>query len=150
MDLSRRYPEVWKAMEACVDSGRTRAIGTNLHLLRNLRAQRSQDSRTSTSSRPNGFSPRQGSAQRSIKSSCIRKSPIASSKTQNRWPTNASSSRYLPPPELLAVCQKEGIQVTAHQPLGGRPIAAVSPKAGSPGPLQDQRVSLSGSHRAPN
>ncbi|KAL9593829.1 MAG: hypothetical protein Q9179_005676 [Wetmoreana sp. 5 TL-2023] len=49
-------------------------------------------------------------------------------------------ARYLPQPELLAFCAREGIHVTAHQPLGGRPVAAVNLNADRPGPLTDPEI----------
>ncbi|KFY81145.1 hypothetical protein V499_00079 [Pseudogymnoascus sp. VKM F-103] len=45
--------------------------------------------------------------------------------------------RYFPQQELLDFCFAEGIHVTAHQPLGGRPVAAVGPNSDRPGPLLD-------------
>ncbi|OBT83586.1 hypothetical protein VE02_07995 [Pseudogymnoascus sp. 03VT05] len=50
---------------------------------------------------------------------------------------------YLPQQELLDFCSAEGIHVTAHQPLGGRPVAAVGPNSDRPGPLLDPTVLLS-------
>lgn len=48
--------------------------------------------------------------------------------------------RYLPQHELVEFCKQEGIQIIAHQPLGGKPIAAVNPNASRPGPLVDHKV----------
>ncbi|KFY64856.1 hypothetical protein V496_02973, partial [Pseudogymnoascus sp. VKM F-4515 (FW-2607)] len=47
---------------------------------------------------------------------------------------------YLPQQELLDFCSAEGIHVTAHQPLGGRPVAAVNPNVDRPGPLLDPTI----------
>ncbi|KAK2853300.1 hypothetical protein FQN49_005210 [Arthroderma sp. PD_2] len=47
---------------------------------------------------------------------------------------------YLPQTGLLNFCVREGVHVMAHQPLGGRPVAVVSPNADHPGPLTDQDV----------
>ncbi|OBT61184.1 hypothetical protein VE03_09437 [Pseudogymnoascus sp. 23342-1-I1] len=47
---------------------------------------------------------------------------------------------YLPQQELLDFCSAEGIHVTAHQPLGGRPVAAVNPNSDRPGPLLDPTI----------
>ncbi|OCL05738.1 aldo-keto reductase [Glonium stellatum] len=44
---------------------------------------------------------------------------------------------YLPQLDLLHFSAQEGIHITAHQPLGGRPVAAVNPKVDHPGPLLD-------------
>ena len=38
--------------------------------------------------------------------------------------------------------KQEGIRLMAHQPLGGRPVAAVNPNADQPGPLSDPEVGL--------
>lgn len=38
--------------------------------------------------------------------------------------------------------KQEGIHLMAHQPLGGRPVAAVNPNADQPGPLSDPEVRL--------
>ena len=51
------------------------------------------------------------------------------------------NTRYLPQPELLDFCRQYGIHVMAHQPLGGRPLAAVNPNKDRPGPLEDSEVS---------
>jgi len=47
---------------------------------------------------------------------------------------------YLPQPDLLDFCVREKIHLMAHQPLGGRPVAAVSPNANHPGPLLDSDI----------
>ena len=47
---------------------------------------------------------------------------------------------YLPQNELVAFCHREHIMPIAHQPLGGRPVAAVNPNADRPGPLVDKHV----------
>ncbi|GLA43364.1 hypothetical protein AnigIFM63309_001097 [Aspergillus niger] len=44
---------------------------------------------------------------------------------------------YLPQVELVKFCKTNGIHVVAHQPLGGKPVAAVNPNADRPGPLYD-------------
>ncbi|KFX96456.1 hypothetical protein V490_03340 [Pseudogymnoascus sp. VKM F-3557] len=52
---------------------------------------------------------------------------------------------YLPQQELLDFCTTEGIHITAHQPLGGRPVAAVNLNSDRPGPLLDPIVSSAAS-----
>ncbi|KAF2791528.1 Aldo/keto reductase [Melanomma pulvis-pyrius CBS 109.77] len=47
---------------------------------------------------------------------------------------------YFPQIDLIEFCQKEDIHVTAHQPLGGRPVAVVNPNADHPGPMDDAEV----------
>ncbi|KAF8862531.1 hypothetical protein BDZ45DRAFT_616832 [Acephala macrosclerotiorum] len=47
---------------------------------------------------------------------------------------------YLPQWDLLDFCAKEKIHLTGHQPLGGRPVAAVNPNADRPGPLLDSDI----------
>lgn len=47
---------------------------------------------------------------------------------------------YLPQHKLLAFCKEQGIHVTAHSPLGGRPVDAVAPNKHFTGPLQDPTV----------
>ncbi|KAI9662478.1 MAG: hypothetical protein M1821_008645 [Bathelium mastoideum] len=47
---------------------------------------------------------------------------------------------YLPQKELVAFCHSEHIMPVAHQPLGGRPVAAVNPNASRPGPIMDKQV----------
>ncbi|KAK2784309.1 hypothetical protein FQN52_009114 [Onygenales sp. PD_12] len=47
---------------------------------------------------------------------------------------------YLPQPNLLDFCAREGIHITAHQPLGGRPVAAVNPNTDRAGPLLDSDI----------
>ncbi|PGH18078.1 hypothetical protein AJ79_00705 [Helicocarpus griseus UAMH5409] len=47
---------------------------------------------------------------------------------------------YFPQPHLLNFCAREGIHVTAHQPLGGKPVAAVNPNIDRPGPLLDSDI----------
>ena len=47
---------------------------------------------------------------------------------------------YLPQSELLQYAKQEGIHVMAHQPLGGRPIAAINPNQDRPGPMADPEV----------
>ncbi|PWY90021.1 Aldo/keto reductase [Aspergillus heteromorphus CBS 117.55] len=44
---------------------------------------------------------------------------------------------YLPQSALVKFCNQNGIHVMAHQPLGGKPVAVVSPNADRPGPLDD-------------
>ncbi|KAH8807664.1 NADP-dependent oxidoreductase domain-containing protein [Xylogone sp. PMI_703] len=47
---------------------------------------------------------------------------------------------YLPQKELVEFCNKEGIHVMAHQPLGGKPVDAVNPNKLRPGPLLDPKI----------
>ncbi|PKY00545.1 hypothetical protein P168DRAFT_299936 [Aspergillus campestris IBT 28561] len=47
---------------------------------------------------------------------------------------------YLPQTALLTFCTNHGIHITAHQPLGGKPVAAVNPNADRPGPLYDPDI----------
>ncbi|GKZ83446.1 hypothetical protein AnigIFM56816_008539 [Aspergillus niger] len=47
---------------------------------------------------------------------------------------------YLPQVELVKFCKTNGIHVVAHQPLGGKPVAAVNPNADRPGPLNDPDI----------
>ncbi|KAB5570700.1 putative alcohol dehydrogenase [Coniochaeta sp. 2T2.1] len=47
---------------------------------------------------------------------------------------------YLPQAELLKFCREHGIHVTAHMPLGGRPVAQVAPHKDKSGPVQDITV----------
>ncbi|KAK2781058.1 hypothetical protein FQN53_000820 [Emmonsiellopsis sp. PD_33] len=47
---------------------------------------------------------------------------------------------YLPQPNVLDFCAREGIHITAHQPLGGRPVAAVNPNTDRAGPLLDSDI----------
>ncbi|KAL9633200.1 MAG: hypothetical protein Q9164_004841 [Protoblastenia rupestris] len=49
-------------------------------------------------------------------------------------------ARYLPQLDLLHFSAQEGIHLTAHQPLGGRPIAVVNPNADRPGPILDSDI----------
>jgi diketogulonate reductase-like aldo/keto reductase len=51
--------------------------------------------------------------------------------------------RYLPQLELLHFCSQENIHLTAHQPLGGRPVVAVNPNVHRPGPISDPDVGSS-------
>ncbi|EHA27149.1 hypothetical protein ASPNIDRAFT_170262, partial [Aspergillus niger ATCC 1015] len=43
---------------------------------------------------------------------------------------------YLPQVELVRFCKANGIYLVAHQPLGGKPVAAVNPNADRPGPYK--------------
>ncbi|OCK74784.1 Aldo/keto reductase [Lepidopterella palustris CBS 459.81] len=47
---------------------------------------------------------------------------------------------YLPQSDLLHFFTQQGIHITAHQPLGGRPVAAVNPNADRPGALSDPDI----------
>ena len=47
---------------------------------------------------------------------------------------------YLPQPRLLNFCKEQGIHVTAHQPFGGRPIAALNLNAEKPRPIEHETV----------
>jgi len=51
------------------------------------------------------------------------------------------SISYLPQPDLIDFCKREGIHVVAHQPLGGKPLSVVNPYSNRPGPLLDPQVS---------
>ncbi|KAK2758998.1 hypothetical protein FQN54_003096 [Arachnomyces sp. PD_36] len=44
---------------------------------------------------------------------------------------------YLPQLDLVNFCTQRSIHVMAHQPLGGKPVAAVNTNADIPGPLYD-------------
>ncbi|RAK95380.1 uncharacterized protein BO80DRAFT_368900 [Aspergillus ibericus CBS 121593] len=47
---------------------------------------------------------------------------------------------YLPQVDLVHFCTQQGIHVMAHQPLGGKPVAAVNPNADRLGPLSDPDI----------
>lgn len=47
---------------------------------------------------------------------------------------------YLPQHDLLAFCALHGIHVTAHSPLGGRPVPFVAPNAHLSGPMTDKTI----------
>lgn len=48
--------------------------------------------------------------------------------------------RLLPQPELVKYCDRQGIRVMAHQPLGGAPVAQVRAHTEVPSPLQHPKI----------
>ncbi|KAG8527390.1 uncharacterized protein KY384_007542 [Bacidia gigantensis] len=59
-------------------------------------------------------------------------------KLSAQW--KGETDRYLPQADLLHFCAQEGIHITAHQPLGGKPVALVNPNADHLGPLTDPDI----------
>lgn len=47
---------------------------------------------------------------------------------------------YLPQHEMLKFCKDEGIHVTAHSPLGGRPVRQVALCSDVPSPMSDSTI----------
>ncbi|KAH6611493.1 hypothetical protein Trco_001513 [Trichoderma cornu-damae] len=123
-DLSKRYPETWKAMEQLVDLGLARSIGS--------------------------FRPWPCTADHFLKASKTGLSNFNILKTKRILsmariiPTvnQVEIHPYLPQHELLEFSSKNGILLMAHQPLGGRPVQAVR-GSDEPFPTADSKARVS-------
>ncbi|KAK2809521.1 hypothetical protein FQN50_003789 [Emmonsiellopsis sp. PD_5] len=114
--LSRAYPQTWTAMETLVEKGKVRLIGK-------------------WSLSPTDFK------NQSLSNFNVLKTKRVLEIAKIRPAVNQVELHpYLPQPDLLDFCAREGIHITAHQPLGGRPVAAVNPNADRAGPLLDSDI----------
>lgn len=126
-DLSRRYPETWKAMERLVDSGKARSIGTC-------------GNRSSPALYRNDGTVlivfQQGLSNFNI----LKTRRILEVARIIPAVNQVELHPYLPQHELFEFLSKYNILLMAHQPLGGRPVPVVRGHPEQPFPTEDPGV----------
>ncbi|KAK3349874.1 aldo-keto reductase [Lasiosphaeria hispida] len=121
-DLSRRYPETWKAMEKLVDSGKARSIGlSNFSMLKTKRVVEVARIIPAVN-------------QVEIHPHVSRTSPLT------RLFSHSNCNSYFPQHELFEFSSRHSILLMAHQPLGGRPVPVVRAHADKPFPTEDPTI----------
>ncbi|KAK8061557.1 aldo-keto reductase [Apiospora phragmitis] len=121
-ELSRNYAATWKAMEALVESGKAKSIGTACVLIiANIIAD---------ADRIAGLS----------NFNLLKTTKLL--ETANIVPAvnQVELHPYLPQDELVEFSRQHGILVMVHQPLGGRPVGVVRAHEGQPRPIEDNEI----------
>ncbi|TLD25050.1 hypothetical protein PspLS_05921 [Pyricularia sp. CBS 133598] len=120
-DLSRRYPETWKAMERLVDSGKAKAIGKQPPI--SLNTFQATDIWTGV-----------------CNFNILKTQRLLATARIKPAVNQVELHPYLPQHELMDFSAKHGILLVAHQPLGGRPVPAVRGHPDQSPPTDDQRI----------
>lgn len=130
-ELSRQYPNTWKAMGKLQHAGKTRMIGKILthHQPRSSILPEHQNQALTNASRYQGVSNFNIIKLQRL----IRETGVIPAANQVEF------NPYFPQYDLLNYCRLHQIALIAHCPLGGSLAPAVSARAGT-GPLVDQKV----------
>ncbi|KAK7931491.1 aldo-keto reductase [Apiospora marii] len=121
-ELSRNYAATWKAMEALVESGKAKSIGTACVLfIAKLSAN---------------ADPMAGLSNFNL----LKTRKLLETARIIPAINQVELHPYLPQVELVDCSRQHGILVMAHQPLGGRPVGVVRAHKGQPRPVEDNEI----------
>ncbi|KAL2070556.1 hypothetical protein VTL71DRAFT_13582 [Oculimacula yallundae] len=132
-ELSREYTKTWMAMEELVVNRKVRFIG-----------ERFPESPVAFASIVSDLCCCQGLSNFNI----IKTKRVLEVAKIRPFVNQVELHPYLPQHQLLLFCKQENIHLMGHQPLGGRPVAAVNPNMDRPGPLLDSEIATVASTHA--